>query len=86
MSRGILARGRFTADKFETSSTTTVVVVGIKWSTTTTVVVGIERVTTTTVVVGIKWVKIGIIEVCQDKVSVAIVSQSELLVIMAAWS
>ena len=58
MSRGILARGRFTADKFETSlSTTTVVVVGIKWSTTTTVVVGIERVTTTTVVVGIKWVK-----------------------------
>ena len=55
---------------FETSlSTTTVVVVGIKWSTTTTVVVGmervttttvvvgIERVTTTTVVVGIKWVK-----------------------------
>ena len=58
MSRGFLARGRFTADKFETSSTTTVVVVGIKWSTTTTVVVGIERVTTTTVVVGIKWVKI----------------------------
>ena len=45
-------------DKFERSlSTTTVVVVGIKWSTTTTVVVGIERVTTTTVVVGIKWVK-----------------------------
>ena len=58
MSRGFLARGRFTADKFERSlSTTTVVVVGMKWSTTTTVVVGIERVTTTTVVVGIKWVK-----------------------------
>ena len=58
MSRGFLARGRFTADKFERSlSTTTKVVVGIQWATTTTVVVGIERVTTTTVVVGIKWVK-----------------------------
>ena len=57
MSRGFLARGRFTADKFERSlSTTTKVVVGIQWATTTTVVVGIERVTTTTVVVGIKWV------------------------------
>ena len=58
MSRGFLARGRFTADKFERSlSTTTKVVVGIQWATTTRVVVGIERVTTTTVVVGIKWVK-----------------------------
>ena len=58
MWRGFLARGRFTADKFERSlSTTTKVVVGIQWATTTTVVVGIERVTTTTVVVGIKWVK-----------------------------
>ena len=58
MSRGFLARGWFTAHKFERSlSTTTVVVVGIKWSTKLTVVVGIERVTTTTVVVGIKWVK-----------------------------
>ena len=58
MSRGFLAQGRFTADKFERSlSTTTKVVVGIQWATTTTVVVGIERVTTTTVVVGIKWVK-----------------------------
>ena len=57
MSQGFLARGRFTADKFERSlSTTTKVVVGIQWATTTTVVVGIERVTTTTVVVGIKWV------------------------------
>ena len=59
VSRGFLARGRFTADKFERSlSTTTKVVVGIQWATTTTVVVGIERVTTTTVVVGIKWVKV----------------------------
>ena len=58
MSQGFLARGRFTADQFERSlSTTTKVVVGIQWATTTTVVVGIERVTTTTVVVGIKWVK-----------------------------
>ena len=46
MSRGFLARGRFTADKFERSlSTTTKVVVGIQWA------------TTTMVVVGIKWVK-----------------------------
>ena len=61
MSRGFLARGRFTADKFERSlSTTTKVVVGIQWATTTTVVVGIERVTTTTVVVGIKWVKVRV--------------------------
>ena len=59
MSRGFLARGRFTADKFERSlSTTTKVVVGIQWATTTTVVVGIERVTTTTVAVGIKWVNV----------------------------
>ena len=59
MSRGFLARGRLTADKFERSlSTTTKVVVGMKWYTTTKVVVGIERVTTTTVVVGIKWVKV----------------------------
>ena len=59
MSRGSLARGRFSADMFERSlSTTTKVVVGIQWATTTTVVVVIERVTTTTVVVGIKWVTV----------------------------
>ena len=73
MSRGFLARGRFTADRFERSlSTTTKVVVGIQWATTTMVVDGIERVTTTTVVVGIKWV----ISVAVRKLQVAIVARS----------